>query len=196
MADCVFAIAGKDFVIIASDLAATRSILKIQDEDSKLTQLANNQILAVSGENADRNDFSKLIRCELDYYYYRYNHRLNTDQVANFTRCILAENLRKSPYAANCVIAGFDDGSAHLYWLDYLGSLQKVTKAAQGYGSHFMYSIMDNFFNSNFSLEEGKKCIGACINELRTRFVINMTNFHVKVIDKDGITDISEIYRI
>jgi 20S proteasome alpha/beta subunit len=86
MADCVFGIAGKDFVIIASDLAATRSILKIQDEDTKLTQLTNNQILAISGENADRNAFAKLIYGELEYYYYRYNNRLTTDEVANFTR--------------------------------------------------------------------------------------------------------------
>lgn len=86
MVDCVFGIAGKDFIIIASDLAATRSILKIQDEDVKITQLSKNQILAVSGENADRLDFSKLIRGELEYYYYRYNNRLNTDEVANFTR--------------------------------------------------------------------------------------------------------------
>jgi 20S proteasome subunit beta 4 len=78
--------------------------------------------------------------------------------------------------------------------MDYLGSLQKVTKGAQGYGSHFMYSIMDNFYNSNLSLDDGKKCIGACINEMRTRFVISLVNFHVKLIDKSGITDISDLY--
>lgn len=86
MVDCVFGIAGKDFIILASDLAATRSIIKIQDEDLKITQLTKNQILAISGENADRTEFSKLIQGELEYYYYRYNNRLNTDQVANFTR--------------------------------------------------------------------------------------------------------------
>jgi len=87
-----------------------------------------------------------------------------------------------------------DDNGSHLYWLDYLGSLQKVTKGALGYGSHFLYGIMDNFYNSNFSLDEGKACIGKCINELRTRFVIALNNFHVKLIDKDGITDISDLY--
>jgi 20S proteasome alpha/beta subunit len=88
MADCVFGITGKDFVIIGSDLSAARSIIKIQDEDYKLTQLTNNQILAVSGENTDRTAFSKLIFGELEYYYYRYNNRLTTDEVANYTRYI------------------------------------------------------------------------------------------------------------
>jgi 20S proteasome alpha/beta subunit len=109
-------------------------------------------------------------------------------------RSILAENLRKSPYAANCLIAGVDDKGAHLYWLDYLGSLQKVTKGALGYGSHFLYGIMDNYYNSNFSIEEGRKCVAACIKELTTRFVIALENFTVRLIDKDGITDISAEY--
>lgn len=57
--------------------------------------------------------------------------------------------MRKSPYQANCIIAGYDEGKgASLYWLDYLGSLQKVTKGAQGYGGHFLYGIMDNYYNS------------------------------------------------
>ena len=109
-------------------------------------------------------------------------------------RCILAESLRKSPYQANCVIAGYDENGPGLYWLDYLGSLQKVTKAAHGYGGHFLYSIMDNFYNSDLSLEDAKTCIGKCINELRTRFIVSMVNFQVKIVDKNGITNISSEY--
>ena len=92
------------------------------------------------------------------------------------------------------MIAGFDENGSHLYWLDYLGSLQKVTKGALGYGSHFLYGIMDNFYNKNLTLEEGKKCIAACINELRTRFVMSLVNFNVKLIDKDGISDLTGEY--
>ena len=79
--------------------------------------------------------------------------------------------------------------------MDYLGSLQKVTKAAHGYGGHFLYSIMDNYYNSNLSLEDAKTCIGKCINELRTRFVISMVNFQVKIIDGNGTVDISNEYK-
>ena len=106
----------------------------------------------------------------------------------------MAENLRKSPYQANCLIAGVDEQGSHLYWMDYLGSLQKVTRGALGYGSHFLYGIMDNFFNSNLSLDEAKTCVGACVNELRTRFVLSLVNFQVKLIDKNGITDISDLF--
>ncbi len=148
--DCAFAIQGTDYVLIASDRSVARSIIKIQDSDDKLTILSDTQILACCGEVADRKSFSKLVFGEIEYYYYRYNNRLNTDEVANYTRSILAENLRKSPCQANSLIAGFDKDGPKLYWMDYLGSSAKVTKAAHGYGGNFLYGIMDNFFKSVF----------------------------------------------
>jgi 20S proteasome subunit beta 4 len=144
--DCAFAIQGNDYVLIASDRSVVRSIIKLQDSDDKLTLLSDSQILAACGEVADRKSFTKLILGELEYYYYRYNNRLNTDEVANFTRSVVAENLRKSPYQANCLVAGFDVDGPKLYWMDYLGSSSKVTKAAHGYGGHFLYGIMDNYY--------------------------------------------------
>jgi 20S proteasome subunit beta 4 len=62
----------------------------------------------------------------------------------------MAENLRKSPSHANVILAGYDKDGPKLYWCDYLGSLQKVTKAAHGYGGHFLYGIMDNYYKRVF----------------------------------------------
>jgi 20S proteasome subunit beta 4 len=143
--DCAFGVAGDDWVIIASDRAVAKSIIKYQDTDDKLRILSDNQIISSCGEVADRKEFSKLVNGEMDYYYYRYNKRLNTDELANYTRSTLAESLRKKPYQVNCLIAGFDDeDGAKLYWMDYLGSMQRVLKGAHGYGGHFLYGIMDN----------------------------------------------------
>lgn len=144
--DCAFAIQGNDYIIIASDRSVSHSIIKIQDSDDKMTLLSDNQILAACGEVSDRKNFSKLIFGELEYYYYRYNKRLDTDEVANYTRSVMAENLRKKPYQANVLVAGYDNDQAKLYWLDYLGSCSKITRGAHGYGSNFLYGIMDNYY--------------------------------------------------
>lgn len=50
-----------------------------------------------------------------------------------FFRSEVAEALRKGPYQANSLIAGYDDEGPALYWLDYLGTLQRVTKGAHGF---------------------------------------------------------------
>ena len=146
MTDCVFSIVGKDFVLIASDRSVTRSVLKIQDCDDKLTDLSTTMVLGTCGEVSDRKSFSKLIKGEGEYYFYRYNIRLNTYETANHTRSMLAENLRKGGTAVNCLIAGFENNEPSLYWLDYLGTLQKVTRGAQGYCSYFVLGLMDNYY--------------------------------------------------
>lgn len=84
--DCVFGVAGNDFVIIGSDRSVARSIMKLQDTDEKLTKINNYQILGAAGEVSDRKNFSKLVLAESEYYYFRYNQRLDTDELANYTR--------------------------------------------------------------------------------------------------------------
>ena len=63
-------------------------------------------------------------------------------------RTELAQFLRKSPYNVNVLMGGFDklEGEARLYWMDYLGTLQRVTKGAHGYGAYFVNSVLDNNF--------------------------------------------------
>lgn len=44
---------------------------------------------------------------------------------------------------ANCLLAGFEGDSPRLYWLDYLGSVVEVRKAAHGYAEYLVSSTMD-----------------------------------------------------
>ena len=50
---------------------------------------------------------------------------------------------RNNPYFVNSLIAGIDaEEGASLYWLDYLGTLQRVTRGAHGYeSSHFVKDL-------------------------------------------------------
>lgn len=146
MADCIFGIVGKDFVLIASDRSVSRSVLKIQDTDDKLTDITSYQVIGTSGEVSERKNFAKLVKGEGEYFFYRYNNRLNTSELANYTRNLLAEGLRKHPIPVNCLIAGFENDQPELYWLDYLGTLQKVTRGCQGYCSYFLGGLLDNYY--------------------------------------------------
>ena len=64
--------------------------------------------------------------------------------------------LRKNPYEVNMLIGGFDAGKgASLYFMDYMASLVKVDKAAHGYCSYFILSVMDKYWKPNMTLDEG-----------------------------------------
>ena len=190
--DVAFGIQGKDFILLATDKAVMRSIIKLQDSDDKSLILNDKQMIATVGDNHDRKVFAKYIKCNLDYYYYLNGNRLTTTEAANYTRSVLAEGIRSHPYQCNVILAGYDQEGPKLFWGDYLGSMQQVSKAAHGYGGHFLYGLMDNIYKKDFSLEEGEECIRRCINELKTRFLVNMVDFNVYKITDKGIENISD----
>lgn len=49
---------------------------------------------------------------------------------------------------------------------------------------------MDRYYKKDMNLEEVKKLMGMCIQELKTRFIVNMPNFNIKLVDKDGVHDV------
>jgi len=89
----------------------------------------------------------------------------------------------------NVLVGGWDElsGQAKLYWMDYLGTLQQVTKAAHGYAGYFVNSVMDNYWKQDMTLEEGEAACRACVKELKTRFIINQPHYTMKIVTKDGI---------
>ena len=66
----------------------------------------------------------------------------------------------------------------------------QIPYGAHGYGAHFTLGTMDRNYQKNLTLEEAKDLLRKCIQELKTRFLINLPSFNVKVIDKTGIHEI------
>lgn len=74
--------------------------------------------------------------------------------------------------------------------MDYLGTLTELPFAAHGYASYFVLSLMDRHYRRDMSLEEGMSLLKMCIQELKTRFIVNLPEFSVKVITPTGIENI------
>lgn len=71
--------------------------------------------------------------------------------------------------------------------MDYLGTLERVTKGAHGYAGYFVSAILDNEYKGTITREEGLVAIKKCIHELKTRFLIDQPAFKLKVITAAGI---------
>lgn len=98
---------------------------------------------------------------------------------------------RKAPYQCNVLLGGYDaapngDGPS-LYSCDYLGTLHKLSFAAEGYAQYFVLSTLDRYWKKNLSLEDGLVVIRKCIAEIQKRLVINQPRFSIKVVGKDGV---------
>jgi 20S proteasome subunit beta 4 len=113
------------------------------------------------------------------------------EATANFLRSEIDGSFRRrgGPFMVNCLLGGYDtvEQSAKLYWIDYVGTLQQVTKGAHGYAGYFVNSVLDNNWRQGMSLDEGLDAVKKCILELKTRFIINQPNFVAKIVTKDGV---------
>lgn len=117
---------------------------------------------------------------------FRNNWKMSMSEAAHYIRSQLAEALRKGPYQVNCLLGGVDHEGPSLYWIDYLGTCQKVHHGAHGYAAYFINSVMDNFWQKDLDLAQALTIAKYCVNELKTRFLASQENFILKIVDKDG----------
>lgn len=188
--DTVLGIAFDGGVIIAADQVNARSILTYQSNLDKVVQLSSHSAMGVSGPNSDLVNFSEYISKNFALYQLSNNGlQLSTAAQANFCRNELAKALRKGPYQVNVLLGGYDKKTSKgsLYWMDYLAALSKVNYGAQGYASNFCLSIMDRDYKEGLTQDEAVEIIEKCIKELQMRFLLNQSNFMIKVVDKDGV---------
>lgn len=193
--ECLLGIKFNDFVLIAADRTVANSIMVMKSDENKLYKLSNKLVMAVSGESGDTTQFAEYIAKNIQLYKMRNTYELSPKAAAVFTRRNLADSLRsKTPHYVNLLLAGYDETEgAQLYYMDYLASVAKVDYAAHGYGGYFSLSIMDRNYMKNMTPEQGYELLRKCVQEVHKRLIINLPNFKVQIIDKNGIRDLADI---
>jgi len=191
--DSSFAITGKGYVIVAADMNAARSIVKMKADEDKIKQLSSHLLMACSGEPGDTVQFAEFVERNIRLAHIRNTYALPPQSAASWIRRALADSLRsRSPYSVNLLLGGYDLSThePHLYWLDYLGTMASVPFAAHGYGSYFALSLLDRYHDPEANLEEGLATLRRCIDEISKRLVVAPGKFKVKIVDKDGVREV------
>ncbi|KAJ3559644.1 hypothetical protein NM688_g215 [Phlebia brevispora] len=185
-----FALTGNGYVLLAADMSAVHSIIKVKTDVDKIKELSPHLLMSTSGEPGDTVQFAEYIERNLRLYHIRNIYPLQPPSAASWIRRELADSLRsRSPYSVNLLLGGYDTGTytPHLYWIDYLGTLAEVPFAAHGYGSYFALSLLDRYHDPEATLEEGLAVLRRCVDEVSKRLVVDPGKYLVKVVDKDGI---------
>mmetsp|Transcript_2331 Transcript_2331/g.3155 ORF Transcript_2331/g.3155 Transcript_2331/m.3155 type:complete len:196 (-) Transcript_2331:132-719(-) len=191
--EALIGITGKDYVIVAADASAARSIVVFKTDEDKILQLDSHKLLACSGPTGDRYQFCEFVQKNLHLHEMRTDVRMGTKAAAAWTRNELATALRKGPYQVNLLLAGYDKGSGpSLFFMDYMASMAEVPFGAHGYASNFVLSTMDRYWKKGMTLAEGKDVLKKCLHEIRTRFLVSLPAFSIKVITETGVEVITE----
>ncbi|KAG6441040.1 proteasome subunit beta type-2 [Manduca sexta] len=186
---CLLGIQCNDFVMIAADQSNSHSIMVMKDDEEKIYKISDKLVMGVIGDSGDTSQFAEYIAKNIQLYKMRNGYELGPTAAANFTRRNLAEYLRSStPYFVNLLMAGYDkENGPELYFMDYLASSVKVPFAAHGFGGYLSLSIMDRFYHRDATEEEAYEMLKKCVTEVHKRLFINLPNFQVVVVNKDGI---------
>lgn len=197
--DSIFGFVCKDFVLTCADTSQIRSVMNLKQDENKLYKISGNKILGLSGPHADRASFAEYVEKNLTLDKLRRGTVQSSWATANWIAEQLAYALRKGPYQVQCLFAGCDapladteesDGATagpQLYWMDYMGSMQKCNFGAQGYCGFFLWALFDANWKPDMTLDEALDLVEICKKQLKTRFMVNSNAFIVKVIDKDGV---------
>ena len=122
--------------------------------------------------------FAEYVQANLKLNAIRNHVDTNPAAAAAWIRNSLATSLRsRKPYSVNLLLGGYDQAKEmpHLYWIDYLGTVAEVPYAAHGYGAYFCLSTMDRYHDPTAGVEAGMELLKRCINELQTRFIIDLS---------------------
>ncbi|XP_054278178.1 proteasome subunit beta type-2-like [Macrosteles quadrilineatus] len=194
--ECIIGIAFKDYVLLAADMSTVHSIVVMKEDEIKLHKLSEHLVMAAVGESGDKTQFAEYIAKNIQLYKMRNGYGLDPAAAAHYTRKALAEYLRsRTPYAVNMLLGGYDkEAGASLHFVDYLASLVKVKYYAFGYGGYVSLSVIDRYYkDGDLTPEEGYDLMKKCVIEIQKRLVINLPNFKVQLINKDGIMDLPNI---
>lgn len=189
--ECLIGIKCDTFTILSHDNSAGRSILVMKQDQDKLFKLDDRLGMVTCGEAGDTVYFGEYIQKNIALYRIRNGYPLSPHAAANFTRHELAEFLRRSPYLVNLLLGGYDakSSTSSLYLMDYLGTLADVPYGAHGYGSYFVYGILDRYHRPDMSKEEAEGLLRKCVQEIQKRLLINLPSFSYYVIDAEGFSE-------
>ena len=188
--ECLIGIKFDSFVILAHDNSAGRSVLMMKQDQNKLVRLGDQLGVVVCGEAGDTGYFSEYIQKNVALYRMRNGYPLSPAAAAHFTRLELAESIRsRSPQAVNLLMGGCEGGRAHLYYLDYLGTMAEVPFAAHGYGSFFTLGTLDRYHHGDMTEGEGVELLEKCVREIQLRFLINLASFSYYIISSAGFSE-------
>ncbi|XP_023175369.1 probable proteasome subunit beta type-2 [Drosophila hydei] len=193
--ETLLGIKGPDFVMLAADTTHANSVIVMKEDENKIHQVAENLLISTVGESGDTEQFTEFIAKNIALYKMRNGYDLSPKSAAHFTRKNLAESLRsRTRYQVFMFVAGYDPNEGpELTFIDYLASAQSLNYAGHGYGSMFCASIFDRYWHENITQEEAYEVLKKCVLEIQKRLIVNLKNFNVAVVDKNGVRQLEQI---
>ncbi|KAJ2794423.1 Proteasome subunit beta type-6 [Coemansia guatemalensis] len=137
-------IAGKDFVLVASDARQSVGYNINTRYDPKAYELSNKTVLATSVCSADAKRLCEVLEQRAQLYYHKHERQISTQALAQQLSNTLYSR-RMFPYYVFPLLGGIDaEGKGAAYSYDAIGNMERVTYKAFGSASALVQPFLDN----------------------------------------------------
>ena len=194
--DTILGVLFDDFVILAADKVENFGILKLAEDSNKIYPLTTHVAMAITGDPGDLGQFTRYVQCNFELEKFRDDGwEVSLSRAWNWISWQLAQDIRSSsPNQVFPIVGGYcyQEKKCQLYWLDYLGTVAKVTYGANGYGEAMAIGFLDRHHRSNMNRDEAIELVKGALDSITTRSMISQKAFHMVLVNKDGIHDLPD----
>ncbi|XP_064099061.1 proteasome subunit beta type-1-like [Macrobrachium nipponense] len=149
------AIAGDDFVMVASDTRLPRGFNIYTRDQRKVFGLTTKTMLASTGCWADVLTLNKVLQARLTMYSHEHHDVMSTTAIAQLLSTMLYWK-RFFPYYVSNILAGLDEeGKGVVYHYDPVGHMEKLTFSAAGASVAQIQPLLDNQIEAK-NIKDGK----------------------------------------
>ncbi|KAJ2793884.1 Proteasome subunit beta type-6 [Coemansia helicoidea] len=191
------AIAGADYVLVASDTRQSDGYLINSRYSPKAFELANNTVLGTSGCAADCKRLCEVLEQRAQVYRHRHDRQIGAPALAQLLSNTLYSR-RMLPYYVFPVLAGLDaEGKGAAYSYDAVGNMLRVTAVCMGSASALIQPFLDNqvaFKNQRvpdpdrlLSREEARKIAIDAFTSATERDIYTGDYLEIFVVDAQGV---------
>lgn len=172
-----------DGIVLATETRATMGSLIANKAVNKLYQLDDKIGATIAGTVSHAQSLMDLLKAEISLYKLKNDKDMSMESLA-----VLTSNILKSgPYMVQTIIAGVDKTGPKLYSLDPSGSYIEDTCTSTGSGSPFAFGVLEDRYNENLTVDEGRFVAIRAITAAMERDVYSGNGYRLATITEDGM---------
>lgn len=178
----------KDCVVLASDQRATMGFLIASKTAKKIFKITDRIGATIAGSVADAQSIMDLLTAEAKLFEIQRGRPIRVKALTRLLSNIMFQG--RGLYMLQCLVGGFDDDGAQVYFTDYMGSVIPDKFVSTGSGSPVALGVLEVGYKDDLprkkAIELGVRAVAAAIE----RDAASGNSILVSVIDKDGYQEI------
>lgn len=182
MQDALFGVAGKDFVVLASDTLFRNNIVVSNADYMRCTDVTDKTSVIAAGDQGDALRVVKYAEEVLKLGAASADLRITEEAVAHVLQQSIYQSLRRNPVQVAVIVGGVSEGKGKIFLVDTYGAVSTSRFLASGYPAYLLLSAMDRTFHPEMTADQVVHLIKDIYKGVSERLVLQYRDLHFRVI--------------